>query len=353
MSLDISEAQVANWVLTHFPDAKMRKSNTEFVICNPFDGDTGYHFNISIRGCHDWRGDNWVGYNPNTGARNKCTFVRFVQLYLECSYTEALKSIMGSSFSLSAIRASYSHQKLEEREERKKDTSLGLPSTSRPISNSKETIVKGLRKWLHRRGVDDRKIAKYNMLYSSFDIIWPYYEYEELVYWQSRSRLNKEFAFPPESIGVTKGQFIFGFDHVEPSSYIVITEAIFDAQTLEDQAVASGGAALTSQQVRKVKALNPRDGIILAPDNDKAGLESVIKNYEIFRPYGFQILVSIPPSIEYEEDGEKMTTKDWNEVGSIEGFDKVKKIMQDNVEKLSAHQRMKIRSDIENIGKIY
>lgn len=335
----------------HF-ETKPRKNGTELRINNPFDGDTGFHFNISCEKgiVNDWRGNEWVGVNK-LGAPNKCTFLKFVQLYLGCSFEAAIKDVLGSSFSFREFRESLGRQKLQEKEEREREASLGLPKARHDLSSAEGKIANGLRKWLDIRGIDDRKIRKYRMEFSGYNVIWPYYEYDELVYWQSRSRLNKRFEFPPESIGVGKGDFIYGFDQVEPNSFIFITEAIFDAQTIEEQTIASGGASLTSLQARKIKALNPRNGIILAPDNDKAGYESLLANNKILAPFGFKVYYAIPPEIEYEKDGEIVTTKDWNELytGGDLSLMKIQNLAQKLAKPMDQKARVQIHSMVHRM----
>ena len=89
MRVTITPNQVEAWVAKYF-DYKTRKGGEELRINNPFNEDTGYHFNISTSklACNDWRGNEWAGYNPNSGRRYKCTFLRFVKLFLEQTFTE-------------------------------------------------------------------------------------------------------------------------------------------------------------------------------------------------------------------------------------------------------------------------
>jgi len=186
------------------------------------------------------------------------------------------------------------------------------------------------------------------------DVYWPYFEFEMLIYWQARSRLNKRFKFPDENIygsdgeiagktEGTKGDFFYGFDEVDPASYVIITEAIFDQNTLYDQTLASGGADLTVNQVKKLKILGPRKGIILSPDNDDAGISSVIRNKQVLDSLGFPILFSIPPKLKYEENGEVKHTKDWNEIGELIGFDKVRAIHDEHIRKISVKEILRLK----------
>lgn len=302
-----SPEQILAWVQANF-EYKTRKGGHELCICNPFDGDTGYNFNIDTGDglCHDWRGDGWVG-------KYKRTFLRFVQLYRKCTWTRAVKEVCGASTSTASLY--YRLRQGDQAKEEAKEQSISLPPGSQKLLESDQPKMAGmLMKWLRSRGVDNDHIKIYDLHHQHDNVVWPYYEYDELVYWQSRNRLNKIYRFPDESVGVTKGMFLYGFDMVEPSDYAIVVEAIFGAHTLGEQTLASGGAVLTPMQVRKLRALNPVKGVILSPDNDKAGIGSLAANWELIKPY-FSVYYSLPPKIEYmDSDGKKQRTKDWNEL---------------------------------------
>jgi len=331
------------WVTSNF-DVKERKGGEELRICNPFDGDRKYHLNINIEkaACHDFRGDGWAGYSPG-GQLSKRSFLKFVQLYLNCSYSQAVKEVLGSS---SSAHLFLRHRRLREKESDKKNLSFGLPDGAEGLSTYKwPKAAATIRCWLHSRGIDDRKIEKYGIMHTGLDVVWPYFEFDELVYWQTRSRTDKRFLFPDISVGVGKGDFIYGFDQVEPASYLIITEAIFDCQTLEHQCVASGGVDLTDRQLRKIKFLGPKDGIILAPDNDIAGVKSILANASRLDILGYKLLFSIPPEIEYTDDsGEVKVTKDWNDlISKLDGVDPFK-AMEENIRPLGIKERYKLRT---------
>lgn len=322
--------QISEWIETNF-DFRTRKSGSEYLICNPFDGDTGYNFNISPEKgiCHDWRGDEW--------ARGKSrTFLRFVQVYRNCSFTDAVKEVCGKGVSLKALYAKIAKEKQEEEEEQQYDISLP-PESSKLIDSQDSLNGKILINWLKNRGIGLDAIERYDLHYHAMYVIWPYYEFGSLVYWQERDRMNKMFRFPPEQVGVTKGMFLYGFDMVEPCQYIIINEAIIDSMTLEDQAIASGGAVLTPMQVKKIRALNPEEGVILAPDNDLAGLKSLVSNYKLLSPY-CRVFYSIPPKIKIKSD---KYTKDWNDLGKVMPWNDIRKVFEDNIKPLKKEDAVK------------
>jgi len=312
--------QISAWIESNF-DTKPRKGGLELRINNPFDGDTGYHMNISVvkACCHDWRGDDWArGYKPS--------FLRFVQLYRNCSFAQAVKEVCGQDVTIRSLQNKL-RDDAKKAEEKKKSENLGLPKNKK-IVESDSRFARIVKNWLKSRGLTEELMELYDIRYAGGDVIWPYYEYDELVYWQSRNYMNKNFLFPPEDVGVTKGMFIYGFDLIEPSDYIIITEAIFDCMTIGAQCCASGGAALTNMQIRKIKALNPVNGVILAPDNDEAGLKSLRDNYFLIEKY-FKVYHSIPPKFHGKKD-----IKDWNDLGRIVGFRKTREIFESSIKKL-------------------
>lgn len=356
--ITISPSHIKNWVIKYF-DFKERKNGDELLIVNPFKGDGEYKFNISLSKaiCNDWRSNEWVGYNPNTGRQNKCTFIRFARLYLEsvrgsCSYLAALEDVLGSSSSAAAVLASQRlNKQLEKSQNAKEVPSLGIPAGAKDIDFTDKSIIsRSVISWLRSRKITEDIVKRYKMMHANFDIIWPYYEFDELVYWQSRSRLNKEFLFPPESIGVSKGDFLFGFDFVEQASYITIVESILCCQTLRDQVIASGGAALTLKQAKKLQFLGPKDGVILAADNDSAGLRSILSNANLLKPFGFKLFCSIPPSIKYDSDDGVKSTKDWNDIARYTQEDP-RKLFEENVKSLDIQTKLRIMTAIDKLKR--
>jgi hypothetical protein len=314
-ALRIPADKITSYITKHF-DHKIRKNGEEIVINNPLNNDIGFHFNINpSKGvCHDWRGDEWAGpVNPETNKRN-CSFIKFIRLYKKCSYAAAVREILGDGADLRDYLKSDNRQ-TDVRSKSKAEVTL--PSGVSALITADDTQALALKKWLKSRGYDDESIAKADLHYLGMDVYWPYYEFDTLVYWQSRSRLNKRFNFPSIEIRDdnghivaitegTKGDFLYGFDEVECASYVIITEAIFDMHTLGAQTVASGGAVLTEKQINKLKIIGPKSGVILSPDNDKAGLKSILSNKELLEPHGFKLFYSLPGDY-------GLGIKDWNE----------------------------------------
>lgn len=306
--------KIRSWVISHFPEHKERKDGQQLVIRNPFGHNDKLKFNINVEEgiCHDWRGDSWT---RGGGA----SFLRFVQLYKSCSFSQAIKEVGGSTTeSKFILDARYR----SDQGRVDNDVIITLPDSSARITQSPYSVMKKLIfNWLDRRGITLEMINRYDLWHDLDHVIWPYYEYGELVYWQSRSIVNKIFNYPKDT---KKGEFIYGFDAIEPRSYIILTEAIIDAMTVGSQCVAIGGATLANRQIRKLDTIEPSKGIILAPDNDKAGINSLSVNYDMLRDK-YLIYYVLPP------DG----IKDWNEMGQSNGFRQVRAYIEHNIKPLT------------------
>ena len=358
----IPPEKIIAWIEDNF-EYKTRKNKQEYLINNPLTYDKGFHFNINpYKGkCHDWRGDEWAGsINPATNSRN-CSFIKFVRLYRKCSYAEAIKEIVGTKVDIRHYLMP-KHRVTDEAYQNK--FSVKLPEGVVPIIESDDTTIRILLKWLNSRGYTNEQVVKHNLQYLGMNVYWPYFEFDSLVYWQSRSRLNKRFEFPSlevyddnnKLIGQTdgsKGDFLYGFDDVEQASYLILTEAIFDQHTLGEQALASGGAVITSKQLNKIKVLGPKKGVILSPDRDIAGLESILSNYNMLSQAGFNVYYSIPPDIKYlDSDKNQQNVKDWNELGMHAcGFSKVRNIHDKNIKRLNTAEQVKLNEMIARMKR--
>jgi len=156
--------------------------------------------------------------------------------------------------------------------------------------------------YLTSRAIDETTATEYGIMYNATKLCFPYYEYGEIVYWQTRDFLNKRFEFPDaKMMGVDKSNYVYGFDNAEPNEPVIVVEAIFNAISVGPGAVATGGADIQPGQIKRIKALNP-SVVILAPDNDSAGIASLSTNYEKLTGYFKNIQYIIPPVI-----------KDWND----------------------------------------
>ena len=331
------------WVKAHFPDCKPRKNGRELRINSPFLPDTGYNFNINpAKGkCHDWRGDHWAGINPRTGKLCERSFLRFVQVFLNCSYQAALQNVLGDRPDGFLPAGAVTRP---EPSECKEDATVALPKGTQPLLGSKsQKLAARVLRWLAGRGISQELVGRYNIMHSGLDAIWPYYEYGQLVYWQSRSSISKRFQFPDLAEGSGK-EFLYGFDKAQPARYVILTEAILDSLVLDRQALAIGGAELSVRQISKLKLLGPRRGIILALDNDRAGIEGILTNAGLLSHLGYPLLAAIPPKLSWRG----ILTKDWNDVGRAVGWQAVITRFKEAIKPLTVQFKVALGRQLEN-----
>lgn len=343
--------QVINWVKSNFPECKQRKGGSELTINNPFDDDTGRNFNINARNepffCHDWRSDDWAGPpNPKTGKR-LCTFLNFVRRYLKCTYRQALAAVAGGDV-LPALRCD------DKPEQADGVRPLALPTGTKQVTASNcPKAAQIVLKWLASRGIDRELADLHSIHHCGTDAVFPYLEYGSIVYWQMRSAVDKSFKFPDKVVyGVGKDQFLYNFDGIEPASYLIVTEAIIGSITLAEQATATGGADMTLMQARKIKMLGPRDGVVLAPDNDLAGVKSVVHNGGLLGSLGLPVYYSLPPRLPFKnDDGEDMMTKDWNELEVEIHMSKrdVRKVLESSIKPYDVMARVRLCNEIARL----
>lgn len=307
----LNPKSIIKWVKANF-DYKQRKSGRklELRICNPFQErefgtrDTKYHFNISpYKGVvHDWR--------PNHRSHDG-SFIKFVMDYLQCSKHEAIKSVVNASGSLAGILS----EDEDDEEERPlvESVDLELPKPCWKLGEGPDKLERMAVNYLKSRCLTKQEIIDWGIMYGVGKVIFPYIEYGEVVYWQSRDIDDKLFLFPDDNVGVGKTDFLWGWHRVEYNEDVFITESLFGATSAGPGGLASGGADLDPKQIDRLEALSAKREI-LAPDNDDAGLASLANNRKRMLDRKDRLWYVIPP---YIEDHEGNTIKDWNELDQI------------------------------------
>ena len=330
MKFQPSPAQIEAWVAKHFK-YKRRKNGEELDLGNPIDHDSGVHLGINTKKgvCHDWR----PGHHGADGS-----FLKFVSKYRGISYHEAIREVCGTEIDLRKLL------RTEESTSEVPSPQIQLPNGTMLFS---DVAVGGKFRqialnYLISRGVTEELAKQKNLMFTVGEIVFPYYEYGELVYWQSRSVLSKSFNFPPNT---SKADFLFGFDDVEPCTEIIVCESIFNALSLGENAVATGGASFsnTGLQVKKIKALGPQR-VILAPDNDDAGLKSLFDNFFILEPhFSGKIWYSLPTKLNPSGSLAAKDTKDWNDVECVAGKGAARLSFQMNLRELDQAELFRLR----------
>lgn len=345
----IPPACIKRWVEANFSKIKTRKNNREYVVCNPLkplQEQPRLNINIETGGCWDWTGNEWAGPLNHRGKR-QTHIVRLVQLMRGCSYQDAIREITGDQNFV------YTSQ-VEAETEEPEVAPVSIPSDFVPLTGPDDFFSKRSWNYLLSRGYTPDLILSENIHHNGQEIMWLYTEFGDVVYYQTRNVISKSFTFPPNEVKDGKGNVIskleitredvlYGFDFVPRSNYVIIVESIFNRITIGNSCVASAGAAMTQGQMKRLKYLDPKYGVILAPDNDKAGIESIINNGSTLLYNGFKVFWTIPPKLEYKPGH---YIKDWNELHTHMKFnhEKIIETFNSSLALLDENAIMKLKS---------
>lgn len=329
----LTPQQIESWVKKNF-QYKMASGGKQIRINNPFDNsDDDYHMWISLtitalkKGPIKGTKNYWVHDFRGTYAS---TFIGFVKRYLHTSKGQAFAAVANGKIDPSMYL-------VEDEEVEEVETILELPPGSKPIIGSPDSKARGFAVgYLNNRGVDLVKIDKYKIHFTVSSVVFPYFEYGNIVYWQERNLMNKIFMFPDSSTGTKKTDFLYGFDMVNPESTLYIVESIFNCISIGDSCLASGGAILAGEQLDRLKMLRPK-GVVLAPDNDKAGIMSLVRNYYQLKDL-CPLFYSIPIGID-----------DWNDIEQKTRDSR--KVMLKNVKKMDLVAIVRLQELLARLSK--
>lgn len=337
--IKLTQNQIESWVAKHF-DYKSRKGGDELTICNPFiPGDTKFKFNISTQLKETKQGHKgyWVHDWRPSSQNNNMSFIRFVQIYKNLPFKEAIKDICGEGIDLKSILKLSKPKIKDDNRKEQLEYQISLPENAAPFSKNSDSTVKQIAlNYLNSRGINEKLATDYSLHYTSTSIVFPYFEYDTIVYWQSRSIIEKQFEFPRNLTGIGKSDFLYGFDEAEPYQPMFITEAIFCTLTLGYGSTAIGGAEISESQRRKIRMISP-SRIILAMDNDEEGIAGMVKNNKLLESYA-EIYYVFPPN----------NFKDWNDVlqklkDKEEGRKDLRKYAESNSKRLTTKELVKLR----------
>lgn len=342
-----SEQQIRGFVAEHFPEfkeANSQKVGPVLRINSPFDDDPdskSLKFNIFINSkiCKDWRG------NERWKKTGNSSFMNFVCLYLNCSFKEAVQKLAkyGSPDHKDyTLKHSPNQEKLEE----PNVPLMHLPAGTEKLDlKSSKTHHKIAARWLAKRGFTPEIVEKHKIMICGISIVFPYYEFDELVYWQQRSTGHKFFEFPDAEIyGVGKSDFLYNYDNIDPNLPINVFESATNAITIGRQAISTGSADIGSKQLRKLVNLCRSKKVVFAFDRDKAGIDAMIKFYPILNLQKIETYYALPPKVKSKNGG---IIKDWNELYTdLEtpwSFSKIREAFKSSVKLLNMSEAIQLQ----------
>lgn len=299
-----SPEQILAWVKKRFSNNfKLAKNGQEIRINNPLSIDNDFHLWINVRKgiVNDFR--------PQYKSGVAGTFLSFVMKHDNVGFKDAVKDVIGDDYK------NYNIDYVVEDHE--PDQEIELPKGFKKFTYEDTMLSAVAKRYLNSRCVSNGKIYVLGMGYAGPNVVFPYYEFKKMVYWQQRAITNKEFLFPD---GTSKAKYIYGIDSIDPTDPVIITESIFNA-LMFDNGVAIGGSDISDNQKNKLRKAGVKR-IVMAFDNDKAGIAGTIKAYNKMNAY-FELFYSFT-------DNET----DWNDVARKQGASEPLKMLKRNVKKL-------------------
>jgi hypothetical protein len=311
-----SKSQITKWVKKNFgTDFKEAKQGKELRINNPMSIDDGYHLWINLEKAivNDFR--------PTYKDDVRGTFLSFVMKYKKISFRQAVKEVMGN-VKIDELRHSI-YDKDEEEEEKVR---VELPNDFKYLTYDDTIISKIIKTYLNNRCIANGKAYKVGIGYSGMNVLFPYRENNEIVYWQQRSVNNKRFLYPSDT---NKSDFIYGIDEIDPTEPVIVTESIFNS-LMFDNSIAVGGSDLSDTQKNKLKKSGAKK-VIMAFDNDDAGLSGTAKAYNKLSAY-FELYCT------FTNDD-----RDWNDLAIDDGKNEMMKVFKNNISKLDFAKCIKLK----------
>jgi hypothetical protein len=316
------------------------------LVNNPgVPGDKGFHVGIFPEEArvHDFRPE-MSEYNGD--------FVRFVAKVQGYRWIDAYQAITGSA--TATIEEMSMRMRLRMDASATKPTEpvapveiVSMPKGFLPISKEPNKLCQMAIAYLAKRQVSLEEAIKFRFHYGANSLCFPFYEYDELVYWQVRDILSKRFMFPAGLVGQ---EYLWNLDNAPTMGDVFITESIFNAAVIGEGAIAAGTANFSKEQILKLKALQP-GRIILCPDHDAAGVSSLLHNFfamereAVFKSANHnRILYAIPEKV----------GADWNdyavEIGRLKNPEAVRTEILRIAKPISIPERFRITQQITSLA---
>jgi len=149
-----------------------------------------------------------------------------------------------------------------------------ISATEKVDGYLKAMYQKALKKFIRDRKLSINVYVAYQGEYQRRFII-PIYNDGHIVYFQGRAMIDEVL---PKYINPTivKGNIIYNKDNFHKNKHIIICEGLIDAATIGKQGTSCLGSEISKDFINEVMQLTDK-GLIVCLDNDKAGLNSIIK----------------------------------------------------------------------------
>ena len=305
--MKIHPKKLLSWLNSKFPYVK--ESGHELEVNSVFEEDTKHHLSL-----------NWEKGVYHCWKSEKAGPIwQLVCLVDKCSRDEAIEKVYQDEADLSKFDETITYLKGQNGKTSKqvKDTAK-LPKHYKDLTAGGSQNV-GVIGQKAMRFFDSRKILPwkyqcgycYDGEYEDRIILPVYNQTKELIYWTSRTLKLKDdreqkYKNPPKNLfSVNKSDVVWFYLPLSNNTKVYICEGIFNAMSLVEcglTAVAILGKTISSAQIEQIKHCGT---FVLSLDNDRGGIQSIMKNVELLRRAGLEsIKVVCPPD----------KGQDWNEM---------------------------------------
>lgn len=163
----------------------------------------------------------------------------------------------------------------EEKVELRSHKHFYLPDNFKLLSQGNSQLSDSARSYIKNRGFDINEMSRKGWGYCGEGthmgyIIIPFYNNSSLTYYHARNFLSYGPKYNNPNVDVTGiGKAVIWYNHDALSMYdmVYITEGVFNAETMGDNAIASGGKYVSKYQVNQlIKSPVKRFIILLDPD---------------------------------------------------------------------------------------
>lgn len=306
---------VTQFVYEHCENVKVSKNGTHFLARCPICHDSKKskskrRFNL------DFNEGNPIYHCWNCGSSG--SFLSIYSKLKGISISEALKELRG-------FNPDYLIQKLSKRKRDKVLKEIEYENFNYILSDCitynekvdsyiKSLYQRKLNSFIKERCIPPNKVfMAYKGEYQGMYIIPIYDSDNNIIYFQARS---SDASIKPKYKNPTlkKGNIIFNKHLFERSKYIIICEGLLDAISIGNQGTSCLGKEISSKFLKELQQLTDM-GIIIALDNDKSGLESMIsilKNVDI--PFNIKFFLFPYKHKKYKDINELIVNENINNI---------------------------------------
>lgn len=187
-----------------------------------------------------------------------------------------------------------------------------LPGSFKSLILGKSRVSELARKYIYKRGFDPEELSYKGWGYCTKGkyagyIIMPFYEGGKLIYFNARLFIGNgpKYNNPNiEDFGIGKSMILYNMDSLFIYDEVYLTEGVFNAETMGDKGIATGGKKISKYQESLIlKSPIDKLTLLLDPDAIKESIDVAMymANYKKIR------IVKLPEGLDVNDIGYEET----------------------------------------------